>query len=111
MEHFKDIYEKDYKLLLWKDTFGEDIIRHAPKNSYAWRVYEKLFINGNPWQEGLYPTSGLAAIDSLLNQESVILHVDESAYDIDVFKKCIITKLDQVKLPVSPMSIPLTKGK
>ena len=58
----------------------------------------------------MYPTGALVALDSLLNEKSVLLHNDESAYDVKEIKECKITKLDQEKLPVSPMSIPLSKG-
>ena len=110
MENYKDIYDKDYKLLLGKDSSGEAIVKYSPKNSYMWKIYEKLYINGDPMKEGLYQFGIRNAVDMLLSHDSVLLAGEENLFEFQELKDCKITKLTKEHLPVNPMSIPLTKG-
>ena len=110
MESFQEIYENDYDLITWKDSAIEDILKYAPKNSYTWKVYERLFINGQPEKNGLYYKSVPIAIQRMLNEEIIFMATDEQMFQTEEVKLCKIAKLKE-NLPVLPLSFPLTKGR
>lgn len=110
MENFQDLFEEDYNLLVWKDSLFEDILIYAPKDTYTWKVYNKLFLEGTPKEDDLYIRRLPEAIKRVLSENIILMDTLESVYETVEFQTCSIVRLRGQPLPVHPMSIPFKKG-
>ena len=109
MENFKELYEKDYKLMTWRDSVIEQILQQSPRHTYAWRVYEKLFVKGDPEKQGLYFQSLSESLKRMLKEELVFMDTEEKMFQTPEYKACKIAKLEE-NLPMLPLSFPLAKS-
>lgn len=44
VNNFEEIFTRSFDLHIWRDGYIEESLRQMPRDSFAWRAYERSFL-------------------------------------------------------------------